>query len=1447
MPFFDVETPEQKQPNKKVGGQFFDTADNTIQPISAHTPGEVVKAPPSKLEGVKKVGKKVVDELAGVGEAVRHTVNSIGMFPADVGNFAGAVVDSIVQEDLSRENFDRNMARREETVTPIRNILNPRPTYETGKRMVEGLEEGMAAPGKIIHEAVQGGLTEQGYYPDGTPMPRQLSVRPEVAAQIAGPASIAADAAPFVAVERGLRAALPSTYAPKPGTPRGIGTNTTPSNFQIAGEGPLVTPNKLNRPGKVAPPVEPARLALPEPERIARRRADVEAAVKADDEALANEIANAREERAVSLRNEDYVKQDELNFNHDNLPESAVTPRDSMEAVGPAKPVVKGTVGQIVDMARSGEINAKDHYTIYPEGVRNPDSPAYVINKNAAGKNLAQIKKDLQKGKDSEWLGYPDREGVPTADLVTKAVTKDNRILSNPAEIKAEAEAGNVKWSAEGREADVQAKAEEIVTQNPDSLVGNKSNVGDSIPQEVKTSPTSNLDVSDTILEPKREATDTIPKQDGTVDLHAGIHPKEIVRGIDEGIKYAKNLVGKAFPQSVKDIARSALGFPEFVAENIPSFKPIYEAALARVGKRESIAHKVYGEELGYEGMGPLHKLEKKASRQERADFNTILETQDIERRTFTSDELRSGQNPLGRAVSETVVQMHAMTERIMQRFAEVLIDGTRELVFKSFEKEAWFNELKDMVEQGVTAEQYKQSPYHNRDLARALGQVQKDLAKHAELVDLIQKNPGYMFRERPGGERHVRIYKIDEFGDRQEVYMRPTKNQLGAERMERAINSALNEDGTVKNPERLQKFLKKNYDEAGTYEVETKYNQQVSEDIIAFSGTPTAKSSLVKKVIDDVIAKKDVDPADAKRIGSAVLDELTDVYRSRGFGRRMMRRKDHLIEGYDNTNYVDTITGQVSAMAGWLSKAEYAIQAMQHLKDVAPEYQAYANKYIRNTLKNSDPTLAKLGATARTALALKTLAFKPATILINGTQNLTIGIGEYNLRMRKLGLKQDGTAQIVTAMGDMVRHSAAELRGKSFLKPYEKKAIDEFSRIGGDKAQGVREIAGLTEPGASRVLTKVTQVGMTPFSKVETVLNREAAFLAMFRKLSKEGMPYETAFKEAADFTNTVHFDMSQHNLPVYFQNEVGRTTMSLQRYSGMYLNYIFNRAIMQQEYRPVVRSLVTLAAMGGLSALGLGQLDSLMARKLGTSPRTLLRKYVIGKGKGAGLDPELAEKLSVFVDKGLPAALGADISRNIEVQAPFISTLISGDAETAGEALSGAWASAGNNLMTGAKALKTGQYMRAAEALSPVDAFANVLKAHRMYSKGATSVSGNPILDREGEKLKLTESEAVLRALGIQPTRLSSRYDIQSVAKKLNTYYTNKKADINTAIRTAETPEEKERAREEKRKLNEDLKKYNGLIPSMGRTRNNRKAQRRIRRFEDSILNGGDDARDN
>jgi len=138
---------------------------------------------------------------------------------------------------------------------------------------------------------------------------------------------------------------------------------------------------------------------------------------------------------------------------HENLGEG-VTAKDSLSVPSEVKPVVKGTPEEMLTLDNEGALEGK---VLHQKG-----DAVYAIDPKAV--DVEQAKAAIEQGGDAESavLGYPPRDAVPVEQRTDAAVTKQGEVVTDLPTMKAETEAGNVAWAAEGEKGAVEAKAQEV-------------------------------------------------------------------------------------------------------------------------------------------------------------------------------------------------------------------------------------------------------------------------------------------------------------------------------------------------------------------------------------------------------------------------------------------------------------------------------------------------------------------------------------------------------------------------------------------------------------------------------------------------------------------------------------------------------------------------------------------------------------------------------------------------------------------------------------------------------------------------------------------------------------------------------------------------------------------------------------------------------------------------
>lgn len=204
------------------------------------------------------------------------------------------------------------------------------------------------------------------------------------------------------------------------------------------------------------------------------------------------------------------------NFNHDNLPDAAITAADSLAVPPSVKAAVVGTPAEISALVQPGK------------AVLRAGDRAYLIDRAEAAKqfgSLAEAKKMLLAGSESEAkvLGYPERPaGVP---LETAAVSKTGEVLTDPAEIQRAATVSELAYAAEGAGGEAVKAAERV---------GEAIKGGDPNGQK----------------EGGRQEVLTNPDAGDIVNMHAGVHIPTLIKQVYD--KYFRKLDADAPAGSVK-------------------------------------------------------------------------------------------------------------------------------------------------------------------------------------------------------------------------------------------------------------------------------------------------------------------------------------------------------------------------------------------------------------------------------------------------------------------------------------------------------------------------------------------------------------------------------------------------------------------------------------------------------------------------------------------------------------------------------------------------------------------------------------------------------------------------------------------------------------------------------------------------------------------------------
>ena len=329
--------------------------------------------------------------------------------------------------------------------------------------------------------------------------------------------------------------------------------------------------------------------------------------------------------------------------------------------------------------------------------------------------------------------------------------------------------------------------------------------------------------------------------------------------------------------------------------------------------------------------------------------------------------------------------------------------------------------------------------------------------------------------------------------------------------------------------------------------------------------------------------------------------------------------------------------------------------------------------------------------------------------------------------------------------------------------------------------------------------------------------------------------MTYEEAFAKAKDFSLNVNIDASTHNYPgiVRKTGEVGKTAYTFGRYGHSYISWLFDKAIRHQEFKPVIRSMVVLGALGGTMGLPfVNEMDKFLERFAGKSPKLALRNAIKERVRDYGME-DANDFIEDLVMNGIPAALfDINISRSVAPSLPIISEVVaSGDISKAmGGVVGASVVRAGRSI----DAFGRGDTLRGVEnfPLLPQGA-ANFVNAYRQNTEGVTTAAGKPVMSTEDEPLKMSTGEALTKAvLGANPQRVAREQDIRDSVITMQKTYEDRLSNLKERVKRGKkgwTPE----FNKEFYQLKEQIRKYNLPIKATKQLRR----PRVDRRYKSSI----------
>lgn len=569
---------------------------------------------------------------------------------------------------------------------------------------------------------------------------------------------------------------------------------------------------------------------------------------------------------------------------------------------------------------------------------------------------------------------------------------------------------------------------------------------------------------------------------------------------------------------------------------------------------------------------------------------------------------------------------------------------------------------------------------------------------------------------------------------------------------------------------------------------------QDLSEDVFEFP----MRTADMEKVLQEALNSTGIDGDIKKKLLRAMEQQVSDLFKARGFGQHMMRRNN--IAGYEMEDIGKVLFTYCSGQYGWLTKMDAAMKFGETLAKVdakkKPRLYAWAKNYVMDMLRNAD-RLDALVDTAKNLMFLNFLGGNFKTAAVNLTQNLITGYPRLGV---ELGFKHAATSFIRDA-GKALCHQISDGKAKS-ITPEEKAFLQDFYDRGITRDNFMREMMGdLTGGRMSYAWRQFSRVMAWPMSAAER-FNRTSLALAAYRAaragkvvntetLERFGYQKGQKFDEqsardfAAGLVTDSHYLYGKANRPEIFQHgDVGKVASSFYTFRSFTHNTLeFWRTLFKMGWRgkaAVGISLGMTATLGGLVSVPLWSTVMTVWRQLfadGDDPERKLYNWAYKNGGKNAAD---------VLFYGMPSMAGVTISGSLGMELPILQDL-KGDKPWGRQILSSGMEIFGVPVAMLEKIGNTfefagkGDYWRAMEEALPTAA-SNVMKAIRLADEGITTHSGKPIADGTGRPAKLSKPEAVAKALGFQPVSQSKAFDAHKGQSDVEAFKKNKQDELVT-----------------------------------------------------------------
>ena len=526
-----------------------------------------------------------------------------------------------------------------------------------------------------------------------------------------------------------------------------------------------------------------------------------------------------------------------------------------------------------------------------------------------------------------------------------------------------------------------------------------------------------------------------------------------------------------------------------------------------------------------------------------------------------------------------------------------------------------------------------------------------------------------------------------------------------------------------------------------------------------------------ITQVLQEAVNKADVRPDVLDSLKSA----LDDIYKSKGFGAHMIRRRN--VAGYTE-DLSRPLAEYFGGASRWLAKIQKVREFAKHADKINPRKTPILDQFSRDwmrynlTIQNTPITNAVKEILFAKFLWLN---IKSAFVNMSGmptTSRPRLGSKEVapirksmEARFPGVQLTRATTRAAWDALDTTVKKQLARLKGAYHdvafekLTPADKRAFEWADKRGYFGAQYTNEMLSTQGGPFGRMLVGKVRRSFKLFMGPTEELIRRGTYLAFLRAGRKfhPNLKGEQLYRWATNHVGETQGFYMKGNRPIVMRPGQGLGTIAspFMTFKGWTFNYTFHylkNTLKAGDYLQALRSMQALLFMGGLRALPFMGFAYLIYQWL-TNGRDL--ETDVREGLGGG-------RAGRIVTRGVPADV---------VDIDFSGSVGLGDVvPTSIDDIPGAATALYEWIPGFGRDMVSGDFVRAFEDfVGTPEWMRNPMVGLRGWDEGLTTRGGTPIMDPvTGEQQRLTGAQAARKAFGFQPTVSSERYKRYDVVRR-------------------------------------------------------------------------------